>query len=247
MISVVIPTLNAARELAPALSALVPATVDGIVREVIIADGGSRDDTLEIAEASGAEIVPAPAGRGTQLRAGAARARFPWLLFLHADTVLEPGWHAAAAEHIAAIVRSHDTDRAAAFRFQLADRGALPRVLEAAVAFRSGLLRLPYGDQGLLVSRQLYDQVGGYRDIPVMEDVDIVRRLGRRRLAVLPVSALTSARRYRQHGYIRRVLRNQTCLALYYAGVSPARIRRIYEIESERVEPLAAREMRGEA
>ena len=100
MISVIIPTLNAERTLAHTLAALVPAVVEGIVQEAILVDGGSTDETCAIAETAGTHVVDAPRGRGSQLEAGACRARADWLLFLHADTVLEPGWAEEAKSFI---------------------------------------------------------------------------------------------------------------------------------------------------
>lgn len=227
MITVVIPTLDAESGLAAALSALVPAAVDGLVRQVVVADGGSADRTLEIAEAAGAEIVKTPRGRGHQLAAGAERARFPWLLFLHADTVLAEGWEREAAAFIARVDGGQPA--AAAFRFALDDCGLKPRLLEAAVAARCALLRLPFGDQGLLISQRLYGELGGYRPLPLMEDVDIVRRLGRRRVEILRSAAVTSAARYRRDGYARRIARNLRCISLFYLRVPADRIARIYE------------------
>lgn len=223
MISVVIPTLNAGDGLAATLTALVPASVAGIVREVIVADCGSSDATLAIAEAAGAVIVPCQKGRGTQLHAGAAVARAEWLLFLHADTRLEHGWADAAAAFMAAGV-----DKAAAFRFALDDRGLSPRLLEWGVRLRCALFRLPYGDQGLLLPAAFYRELGGYKPIPLMEDVELVGRIGRGRLAMLGARAITSAVRYRRDGYPGRVVRNLTCLALYYLRVPPARIAKLY-------------------
>lgn len=227
MISVVIPTLNAECVLATTLAALVPATIDGLVREVIIADGGSTDRTLEVAEAAGAEIVRSERGRGNQLVAGAEKARFPWLLFLHGDTRLEQGWNQEAATFIEQVEERHRLT-AGAFRFALDDFGFRARLLEAGVAARCALLRLPYGDQGLLIPARLYREIGGYRAMPLMEDVDIVRRLGRRRIAMLRARAITSASRYRRQGYARRVVRNLSCLALYQMGVPVQRIARLY-------------------
>lgn len=228
MISIVIPTLNAERTLAPTLSALVPAAVDGLVREVIISDGGSTDRTLEIADAAGAEVVRGETGRGHQLAAGAERARFPWLLFLHADTLLEPGWQAEAASFIESIETGRRPLSAAAFRFALDDTGMAPRFIEAGVSLRCALFRLPYGDQGLLIPARLYREIGGFRSMPLMEDVDIVRRLGRRRLVMLRSRAMTSAERYRRDGYSLRVGRNLTCLALYALRVPVRTIARLY-------------------
>ncbi|MEL7028963.1 MAG: glycosyl transferase family 2, partial [Pseudomonadota bacterium] len=119
-------------------------------------------------------------------------------------------------------------EAAAAFRFQLDDFGWRARALERMVALRCAVLKLPYGDQGLLIRRSHYDRIGGYRPMPLMEDVDIIRRIGRARLILLRAPARTSAARYRREGYASRVLRNMTCLTLYAAGVSPERLVKYY-------------------
>ncbi|HMN36978.1 MAG TPA: TIGR04283 family arsenosugar biosynthesis glycosyltransferase [Hyphomicrobium sp.] len=228
MLSVVIPTLNAAETLPRTLTALVAAAVDGFVREVIVCDGGSTDATAKIADAAGADFITAPRGRGSQLMAGAARARHPWLLFLHADTVLGEGWMHDAGAFMGQVAAGRRQPSAAAFRFRLDDKGLKPRLLEATVKARCRLFGLPYGDQGLLMPRDLYAEIGGFRDLPIMEDVDIARRLGRRRIAFLETPALTSAARYRRDGYLRRTLRNQSCLLAYGLGVPAERIARRY-------------------
>ena len=156
MISIVIPTLNAASGLAACLTALVPGVVNGCVREVIIVDGGSTDRTLEIAEASGATILRTGQGRGSQLKAGAEEAKSEWLLFLHADTVLDTGWEDEVATFIERVDTGQRPETAAAFKFELDDLGLLPRLIEAGVACRCTLFRMPYGDQGLLIPRRLY-------------------------------------------------------------------------------------------
>lgn len=228
MITVVIPTLNAESGLAASLTSLVPATVEGLVREVVIVDGGSSDRTLAIADQAGAAIVKAEKGRGRQLATGARHARMPWLLFLHADTVLEPGWEREVSAFIERVEVGQRPPAAAAFRFALDDLGFKPRVIEAGVAARCTLFRLPYGDQGLLLPRRLYEEIGGFRDWPLMEDVDIVRRLGRSRTIILRATAVTSAIRYRREGYLRRAARNLTCLTLFYMRVPPTVIARLY-------------------
>lgn len=228
MLSIVIPTLNAANTLPSTFQALVAGCTAGLVSEVIIADGGSTDDTLMIADASGAKVVEAPAGRGSQLAEGAKAAKSPWILFLHADTVLEPGWDTDIVRFMSSLKQAGDPDRAAYFRFSLDQNGLKARFVEAMVAFRCAVFALPYGDQGLLISQRLYERIGGFTDMPLMEDVDIVRRIGRRRLEKLSVSARTSAQRYRRDGFATRILRNLVCLSLYFMHVSPHRIARFY-------------------
>lgn len=228
MITVVIPTLNAEQRLAAALTALVPAAVEGVVRQVIVVDGGSSDRTLQIAEESGAEIVRADRGRGQQLMAGRRQARFPWLLFLHADTVLDGGWEREAATFMERVEIGQRPMAAAAFRFALDDLGFQPRLIEAGVALRCMVFRLPYGDQGLLIPSRLYDEIGGYRPLPLMEDVDIVRRLTRKRTLILRTAAVTSAVKFKREGYLRRAARNLSCLALYYLRAPMPVIVRLY-------------------
>lgn len=218
MISAVIPTLNASGTLAACIASLREAD------EITVVDGGSSDETIATAEASGATVIRSPRGRGAQLHLGAVAARGDWLLFLHADTMLAPGWREAADVHMAS--RPHE---AGFFRFRLDCGDWRARLLEAAVALRTALLRLPYGDQGLLLPRSLYDDLGGFRPLPLMEDVDLVRRIGRARLQALAVDAVTSAERWRRDGWLRRSSRNLLCLMLYNVGIPPTRLAELYD------------------
>jgi rSAM/selenodomain-associated transferase 2 len=215
------PTLDAAHCVAKALAAV---DRSPIVVERLVVDGGSRDDTLSVADAAGAKIIRSSQGRGTQLAAGAAEAKGDWLLFLHADTVLDPGW----VEEASRFIEKSGPSRAAAFRFALDDQSTAAARLEAMVAWRCRVMALPYGDQGLLISRQLYDALGGYRPVPLFEDVEFIRRIGRDRLTILETRAVTSATRYLQSGYFRRSMRNLFCMALYRLGIPPHLIARIY-------------------
>lgn len=223
-LSVIIPARNAAAALPGTLASL-EAGGDALVREVLVVDGGSSDGTAEVARRLGAALVACPPGRGIQLARGAQEAAGSWLLFLHADTRLGPGW----AEAVGRFIADPAHERAAAyFRFALDDEAPAAQRLARIVAWRSRVLGLPYGDQGLLISRAFYDALGGFRPMTLMEDVDMVRRIGRGRLAALDCEAVTSAARYRRAGYVARPLRNLFCLCLYFAGISPRLIARIY-------------------
>lgn len=224
MLSVIIPVLDAGRFLGLTLEA-VTAARRLLPCETIVVDGGSTDDSVQIATRYGAIVLNSGRGRGIQLAEGAAAAAGDWFFFLHADTRPQEGWIPALRKFINT---ADNRRRAAVLRFRLDDTALAARLIERAVAVRSGLFRLPYGDQGLLIGRAFYEELGGYARLPLMEDVDIVRRIGRQRLSVLNAAAVTSAERYRRDGYLLRPLRNLVCLALYKAGVSPRTIRTLY-------------------
>lgn len=224
MISVIIPTLNAAAHLQLALAPLVAGAAEGLVKQVIVADGGSEDATCAIAEAAGCDLAPGARGRGAQLAAGAKAAKGNWLLFLHADTVLSEAWREEAWR-----VVNGSEERAAAFTLAFDDTSFAARLVVLWARARASLLKLPYGDQGLLISRWLYDAIGGYRDLVLMEDVDIVRRIGAKRLSILPARAITSAAKYRRDGYVKRSWRNLLLTARYLLGADPAKLARFYD------------------
>ncbi|MCY4394467.1 MAG: TIGR04283 family arsenosugar biosynthesis glycosyltransferase [Rhodospirillaceae bacterium] len=225
-LSIVIPALNEAARLPVTLAALpTPAKGGGEALEIVVSDGGSRDATADLAREAGAQVVTGPQGRGAQLAAGAAATRGDWLLFLHADTRLAAGWRAAAAAFIADPANGQ---RAGYGRFRLDDPHPRARRLEKRVALRCQRFGLPYGDQGLLIGRDFYRTLGGYRPLSLFEDVDLVRRIGRKRLVPLDIDAVTGAERFLQAGYRRRSARNLALLSLYLMGAPPAWLARLY-------------------
>jgi rSAM/selenodomain-associated transferase 2 len=225
MLSIIIPTLNAAGVLAETLAVLSRARQQ-LPFEIIVADGGSTDDTALLAAQGGAMVRQVARGRGRQMAEATHVASGEWYLFLHADTRPQGDWAAA----VAAFINNEDRNarRAGYFRFALDDRSRAACWLERIVSWRCRLLGLPYGDQGLLISKTYYHELGGFKAIPLMEDVELVRRIGRSRRKMLPATAITSAEKYRREGYFVRPLRNMICLGLYAAGVPPRLIASFY-------------------
>ncbi|MDJ0942606.1 MAG: glycosyl transferase family 2 [Kiloniellales bacterium] len=223
-LDIVIPVLGAPPALAATLAALEERRAAGLVGEVVLVSGDG-DPELRQRFGEAARVIAAAAGRGQQLAAGAQACDAPWLLFLHADTRLGAGW---AAQAKAFVSGTPGGERAAAFRLAFDASHGAARFIAALANWRSRRLGLPYGDQGLLISRKLYEEVGGFRPLVLMEDVDLVRRIGRRRLIILEGRAVTSADRYRRDGWWLRPLRNLSVLTLYFLGVPPATLRRLY-------------------
>lgn len=222
-LGVVIPTLNEAGTVPGVLSDLAQLRQP---TAVVVADGGSTDGTAAVAMRHGALVVSAQGGRGPQLNAGAAVLDTEWLLFLHADVRLPEDARLALERAVA------ETQDAAVFALAIDARGVWPRLMELGARLRDRLGGLPYGDQGLLVRRRQFDRVGGYPDVPIMEDVEIVRAL--RRLGPirrLPAALHVSPRRWLREGPFRAWARNVALLVAWMAGVSPHRLARWYRPE----------------
>jgi len=223
VISVIIPTLNAEQGLAATLTALVPAAVEGLVREVIVVDGGSTDRTLKIAETSGAEIVRASGGRGLQLAAGAERARFPWLLFLHADTRLPPLGDVLALQSLAEGACWGRLD------VRIEGRPRMLRVVAALMNLRSRLSGIATGDQAIFVTRAAFERVGGFPVQPLMEDVELSRRLKEHgRPACLRARLVTSGRRWEERGVWRTIVLMWWLRWRYWRGEPAERLAQAY-------------------
>jgi rSAM/selenodomain-associated transferase 2 len=229
-LSLIIPVRNDAA----ALACLI-AQIEGVTRsirqrdaiEVVIACATPVDERTAALRRQHSDLhwVEAQGGRGTQLNAGAAVARGDWLWFVHADSRLPDGWLPAMRN----FADSSSEVVGGAFRFALDSGTWQARLLERAVAARVRLFDLPYGDQGLFVRRSVFAELGGFQPIPLMEDVDFVRRLKRvGRLRHLTLSLRTSARRWEREGWLRTSASNLLTLALYAAGVAPERLARRY-------------------
>lgn len=216
-ISVVIPTLNAASALPGCAAALFEGVGAGLICEVIVSDGGSSDDTPKIAEEIGAVLVTGPPSRGGQLRRGCEAAKGAWVLVVHADTQLAPGWVEAVAAHL-------PTRKAGWGQLRFDHGGAF---VAGWANLRSWVFGLPYGDQALLLPRELYAATGGYPDQPLMEDVAMARAL-RGKLRPAGFTAVTSAEKYRAQGWVRRGARNLWTLSRYFAGVRPELLAQAY-------------------
>jgi rSAM/selenodomain-associated transferase 2 len=221
MISVIIPTLNEEKNLAACLASI---RAEECPVEVIVSDGGSADQSRDVADRSGAKFLTSRRGRGVQMNEGARAAGGEVFLFLHADTMLDAGWYEAVADAM-----TDQRTAGGAFRFGIRNGRFRYRLLEGWVKFRCALCRLPYGDQAIFVRRHIFEKMGGYRDIPLMEDVDLIERmkpLGS--LRMLSPRAFTSERRWAEKGFLRVVLKNNLTMLLYRLGVRPERLHRFY-------------------
>ncbi|HVN87122.1 MAG TPA: TIGR04283 family arsenosugar biosynthesis glycosyltransferase [Candidatus Binatia bacterium] len=219
-ISIVIPVLNEAGSLPAAL----PRARAAQVRELIVVDGGSVDDTVAVARRYTEFILVGPRGRATQMNAGAAQATGEVLLFLHADTWLPAGFDAAVANAL--------TDpRVVGGRFdvRLEPSSRLLRVVAALMNLRSRLSRIATGDQAIFVRRQTFERIGGFAEMPLMEDIAFTRALKRAgRIACLRECVTTSSRRWQRNGVLRTILLMWMLRLLYFCGVSPSRLRAMY-------------------
>ena len=187
MLSAIISTQNSERSLVPTLSALVPAAAAGLLAEVVIADAGSRDATADVADIAGCRFTSSTEALGIRLKAAAATVRSPWVMFLRAGAVPQPGWIEAADHFIQTTGLLEDAGRAAIFRLPGRTHAVRPGFAELLAGVRAAIARGPRPEQGLLIARRLYDAIGGHSAGDDAETA-ILRRLGRQRLVVLPAA-----------------------------------------------------------
>ena len=219
-ISVIVPVLNEAEHLASTLSHVILSSGD----ELIVVDGGSTDETVAIARRFTPAVLTSAAGRAQQMNRGAQQAQGEILLFLHADTHLPP----AGLEAVRQVMQETPVV-GGAFRLAFMPSTSSLRVIAWGANLRSRYARLPYGDQALFVRHHCFDALGGYPDVPFLEDVQLVQRLQRQgKMAFLPQTVHTSGRRWLQDGVVYTTLRNNLVLALYFCGVSPVTLKRWY-------------------
>jgi len=224
-ISIIIPTLNEAKNIAGLLGSL--KGLPGI--EIIVADGGSVDETLMLAESDGVRVIRTAPGRSRQMNAGAEAATGNILLFLHVDCRLPNGFSHQIQELL-----SRPGVKAGAFRLAIDGPGLSYRIIEAAVNLRSILFRMPYGDQALFFIRETFQELGGFPDLPIMEDFALVRKIRKKyRLAIAPASVITSARRWEKWGIAKTTLLNQTLILGYVFGVNPEKLNEWYRMDKE--------------
>jgi rSAM/selenodomain-associated transferase 2 len=223
LVTVVIPVLNDT----PALTALLPTLpIDPSVQVVVVNGGNGHDAAWDalLERHPAVEWIRSARGRAVQMNAGARRARGRWLVFLHADTRLGAGWLDVLRR-----LDDHLSIVGGSFRFALDSTARWARWIERGVRLRVRLFDLAYGDQALFARREVFGELGGYADLPLMEDVDFIRRLRRRgRLEHTGVPALTSPRRWERDGWVTRTVENAALILLYLAGWPPARLARRY-------------------
>lgn len=231
-ISIIIPTLNEAKNIQATLATTQIATNV----EVIVVDGGSEDDTVAIVESyckqntqsKGIKVISGYRGRALQMNAGAAAASGEILLFLHADTRL-PTEFDLMVRKIFSTPTSKSNIVAGAFTLKIDAKGIGLRLVEWGVKVRSHLWKMPYGDQAIFLKKQTFQEIGGFPELPIMEDFELIRRLqSSGKIAIIPVSVVTSARRWLQKGVFQTTLINQIVIIAYFLGISPERLRSLY-------------------
>jgi rSAM/selenodomain-associated transferase 2 len=224
-ISIIIPVFNE--------SAIIESTLQRIRHdsdvELIVVDGGSQDKTVELVQSLGVKVINSPQGRANQMNFASAHARGEILLFLHGDTYLPKGYQNLIKQTL-----SQPNTLAGAFLLGIDGEGFSFRIVERLVNWRSRFLSLPYGDQGIFLKTSVFREMGGFANLPIMEDFEFIQRLKKRgKIRMVPAQVLTSGRRWKKLGVCRTTLINQLIIIGYYLGIAPDRLARLYIIEND--------------
>lgn len=225
-ISIIIPTLNEANNIKQAITSTQPSTNV----EIIVVDAGSNDGTQAIAQALGVTVISAVPGRAIQMNTGAAIASGEILLFLHADTRLPPGFD----QMIRTALQQPQTI-AGAFTLRIDAPHWGLRLVEWGVKMRSRFWQLPYGDQAIFLTKEIFDKIGKFPELPIMEDFELITKLNRlNKITLINVPVITSPRRWLKKGIFQTTLINQIVIIAYLIGISPVKIRQWYRQEKFR-------------
>jgi len=220
-ITLIIPTFNASNTLNATLQ-----SASKFFKTIIIIDAHSKDNTIKIAKKYKSEILLCSANRGKQLHKGAQKANTDWLLFLHADTIINKNSY---NEIINFIKIENNINKAAYFKLKFNDKNYYSLFIEKMVYLRNIIFQLPYGDQGLLISKNFYKKIGGYEELPIMEDINIIKKIKYKNLNIINSYIITDAVKYKKQGWLIRPLINLTCLTLYFMGCNINTINNIYK------------------
>ncbi|PPR77308.1 MAG: hypothetical protein CFH01_01607 [Alphaproteobacteria bacterium MarineAlpha2_Bin1] len=219
-LSIIIPTLNSEKTLESTIRAVIEKA------NIYVVDGGSTDSTISIANRFSARVTVTLPSRGLQLLNGANLVSKGWVLFLHSDTFLSDGWH----EEVLNFIKMPDSSKKVGyFKFRFDDDSFIAKLVEICVSLRCRIFSLPYGDQCLLIHKSLYNKIGGFKPISLMEDVDLISRIEKKHLYNIPVSAITSSSKYKKKGYFYTTIKNLVCLLMFKLGFSIHFIKLIYD------------------
>ena len=220
-VTVVIPTYNSEKTIENTLNSICK-----YFNKIIMVDANSCDLTIQISKKYNIKIIKSLKGRGPQLILGAEHTATDWIFFLHSDTIIKKNNIIDINQFI---TNTLNNNKAASFKIKFNTNNIWSNLLSKLVNIRSKYLKLPYGDQGLLISRSFYKNIGGYKNIPIMEDVEIIRNIGFRNIKILNSYIITDAARFENQGWIYRPMINLFCLTLYFLGFNINYINKIYK------------------
>ncbi len=226
-ISIIIPVLNEAIAISRAIKRL----GDASDVEIIVVDGGSQDETVNLAKSFSVKVLCTTPGRASQMNAGAAIATGDILLFLHGDTILPDNFDILIRQTL-----QDSKVMAGAFELRIDSQRLGVRLIERMVNLRSHFLSMPYGDQAIFLKASIFQDIGGFPNLPIMEDFELIRCLRKQgKIAIIPVTVITSGRRWEKLGLVKTTLINQLIVAGYLLGIPPEELVGWYR---QRIKPI---------